>query len=435
MERSRVECGIGSLDLAAFGQVSRRPTPTACNLLQSSSHTAIMRSLPRDGRSCMVLLDVCEAARSLVVALLESSRFEEFISAPWLASPPLARNYHLETVSLVKAHFVSNSRPMYSLVGLRVLHLLDTSTRLLYPTPLLDFELVRQDALLFCFIQPFGAHLDPQIASCCKQTGNLNIAQCISKIDPDTPGSSSSEASVGTGSSGSPTTSTRSGTIRGASASFVPTTTAAVVANAGCSSLLSKLDACEAATPGFSFIIAWTSQASCFCYSSSSFVPSSFDNYYSSCLSYVETADTDLYTSLKVGQGLAISTPCAKYGDVTATTRRTTGSRTASPGTTPTGDSVPTSTAGSSSGGSSGGSSGAAGAAGDTPAASGQGNVIVQSAFAMTKSTQAPQFSYMCQDNRLKSLEKASGLETSEYPKEVRRIAELDSDCFAASPA
>ncbi|KAL8802863.1 MAG: hypothetical protein Q9182_003550 [Xanthomendoza sp. 2 TL-2023] len=214
--------------------------------------------------------------------------------------------------------------------------------------------------------------IDSQIADCCKRSGDLNRAQCIANI----------ETNINTSSFAPRTTSTRSSS--GSVGSF-PTTSSAPAAlrNAGCSSLGSKLEACESSTPGFSFIVAWTSQASCFCYSGNSFAPSSFDNYYSSCLRYAQASDTNLYSSLTVGVRSAISTPCADYGRVRTTTSR--GSLIpATPGTTPTATGADAQVT-SSSGGSSSGSSGGAGGSGNNPpaASNGQNTVAVQSAFAL----------------------------------------------------
>ncbi|KAL8684132.1 MAG: hypothetical protein Q9224_006587 [Gallowayella concinna] len=208
--------------------------------------------------------------------------------------------------------------------------------------------------------------VDPQIAECCKRTGTLNIAECVASIETST-----SRIPTGTAFPGS----SRSGSV----GSF-PTTSAAAAAlrNPACSSLGSKLLACEVATPGFSSIRAWTSQASCFCYSGNSFAPASFDNYYSSCLRYAEASNTDLYSDLTVGVRSAISTPCAEGGDVKTTTRGRTIISTNEPaapvGTvTGTGDAGPTSSSGG------GGSSNGAGVSGEnTPvASSGQGNLAV----------------------------------------------------------
>ncbi|KAL8858091.1 MAG: hypothetical protein Q9178_005416 [Gyalolechia marmorata] len=175
------------------------------------------------------------------------------------------------------------------------------------------------------FICDSCTDLDPAIASCCQRSGDLNKAQCISdNLDTDSTSPS--------------TTDSNDASITRPTSSF-QTTTAPADANSGCSSLLDKQSSCKAATPGFASIIAWSSQASCFCYSSSSFAPRTFDNYYSSCLSYLETADTELYSSLTIGDDVAVSTPCAFIGDLEEATTRggDIPSRTPSPGSVPTG--------------------------------------------------------------------------------------------------
>ncbi|KAL8749144.1 MAG: hypothetical protein Q9199_007867 [Rusavskia elegans] len=202
--------------------------------------------------------------------------------------------------------------------------------------------------------------VDASISTCCQRSGDLNKAQCISdNLDTDSP-------SVGTSNRPGPTASTGSTRTRGAGSSS--TTVFPADANPGCSSFLDKLTSCESATPGFEDIRLWRSQASCFCYSASAYSPQAFDNPYSSCLSYLETADRDLYSSLTVGNSFAISTPCASIGDVLETTTRTAnpGSRTAAPGTNPTaaGDTRPTGSTGSSSGASGSGQDGQSAASG-----------------------------------------------------------------------
>ncbi|KAI4274915.1 MAG: hypothetical protein LQ337_003581 [Flavoplaca oasis] len=187
------------------------------------------------------------------------------------------------------------------------------------------------------------AALDDAISTCCQLTGDLNKAQCMSdNIDTDSPSNSDDDDSDSDSDSPSLTASS------GSSGTASP--------NAGCSSLADILTSCDSATPGFEYITAWRGLASCYCYSASAFAPQSFDNPYSSCLSYLETADTELYSSLTVG--IEVSTPCASIGNVLAESTgeaETTVSRTARPGPTPTtgGGSGPTATSGSS-GGSSG---------------------------------------------------------------------------------
>ncbi|KAL8899433.1 MAG: hypothetical protein Q9192_001564 [Flavoplaca navasiana] len=191
------------------------------------------------------------------------------------------------------------------------------------------------------------ASLDDAISTCCQLTGDLNKAQCMSdNIDTDSP-STSDDDDDDNSDSDSPSFTASSGSSGTASADDFQTT---AFANAGCSSLVDILTSCDSATPGFEYITAWRDQASCYCYSASAFAPQSFDNPYSSCLSYLETADTELYSSLTVR--IEVSTPCASVGNLLAESTggaETTVSRTASPGTTPTtgGGNGPTAASGS----------------------------------------------------------------------------------------
>ena len=192
------------------------------------------------------------------------------------------------------------------------------------------------------FICDSCTELDPTIASCCQRSGDLNKAQCISdNLDTDSPSPQPTDSS-----DMDPSLTASTGFSRTRTTSSLRTTTAPIDANAGCSSFVDQQSSCEAATPGFEDIVAWSSLASCFCYSSSSYAPRSFDNPYSSCLSYLETADTELYSSFTIGNNFAISTPCAAIGDLEETTTREGNivSRTPTPGTTPTvdGNSRPT---------------------------------------------------------------------------------------------
>ncbi|KAI4270606.1 MAG: hypothetical protein L6R38_007071 [Xanthoria sp. 2 TBL-2021] len=169
--------------------------------------------------------------------------------------------------------------------------------------------------------------VDASISSCCQRSGDLNKAQCISdNLDTDSP-------SVGTSNS-RPTAFT--GSSRTGSAGSSSTTVFPADANRGCSSFLDKLTSCESATPGFEDIRVWKSQASCFCYSASAYSPQAFDNPYSSCLSYLETADRDLYSDLTVGRNFAISTPCASIGNVLQTNAGTATARSRTPAPVPT---------------------------------------------------------------------------------------------------
>lgn len=151
-------------------------------------------------------------------------------------------------------------------------------------------------------------NVDPSIPQCCQLSSDLSIGTCIEE-NLSSASDSDDESATGTRPSGATSTAVSEDS--------------AITAEPGCSSLASKAEACESATPGFNNVNRWGSKASCFCYEGSSYQPSSFDNYYSSCLAYLSTADSDLYSSLTIGVSRAISTPCAAVGDVRATSAST----------------------------------------------------------------------------------------------------------------
>lgn len=214
----------------------------------------------------------------------------------------------------------------------------------------------------------------PAVSQCCKLTGNTNIATCIednirsststadTSIDANVDSAATSlafdsAATSGTASSGDFPITT-GGNFPTATSGASPSVYS-ILTFPGCSSLESKIQECQSATPNI-LGGSWSTQASCFCYSESSFQPSSFDNYYGSCLGYLATANPDAYDSVRIGDGKAISTPCASIGDVQAiTTSRGSNNNnnnnnvgggtktTASPGNTPTStrsNTTPTST-------------------------------------------------------------------------------------------
>ncbi|KAL8902694.1 MAG: hypothetical protein Q9207_004461 [Kuettlingeria erythrocarpa] len=178
--------------------------------------------------------------------------------------------------------------------------------------------------------------VDPAIDQCCELSSNLNIANCISEnvnpgssSDITSDGEDDSTTSFGSFDSTSATSLTddfasaatsdfdAQSTLTGSAA--LPSTSLYVYPE--CSSLGSKLEACESATPGFSNYRLWDTQASCFCYQGSNFAPSSFDNYYSSCLEFLSTDNPAAYSILTVTVGTdeVVSTPCASMGDVRET--------------------------------------------------------------------------------------------------------------------
>ncbi|KAL8672746.1 MAG: hypothetical protein Q9168_002800 [Polycauliona sp. 1 TL-2023] len=214
--------------------------------------------------------------------------------------------------------------------------------------------------------------IDDSISKCCALTGDLDKIDCLNK-------------NLGSGSSGLGTDHPPLPTDFAAASNTLDagpfqTTEEPAAVQSACSALATNIISCDAATTGFSYLTAWTDLASCFCYSASEFAPQSFDDPYSTCLSYVETADTDLYSSLTVGSG--VSTPCAAIGDVKMEATGSfedTATPTARPGTTPTGDGGLEPTAG---GGSDEDSQSGSGSAGNN-FVGGSGHVIIPSMIAI----------------------------------------------------
>ncbi|KAI4287737.1 MAG: hypothetical protein L6R35_003003 [Caloplaca aegaea] len=152
--------------------------------------------------------------------------------------------------------------------------------------------------------------IDPSISECCELSSERAIANCIQENLDGGSTDDDDESATATGSSDD-------STITGTAAAAAATS---LIRQPGCSSFVSKLDDCETATPGFTDYSLWDTQASCFCYEGSRYQPSTFDNYYRSCLAYASTAVPEFYTLLAVGPSDdVVSTPCASVGDVRET--------------------------------------------------------------------------------------------------------------------
>ncbi|KAL8762429.1 MAG: hypothetical protein Q9184_001557 [Pyrenodesmia sp. 2 TL-2023] len=168
--------------------------------------------------------------------------------------------------------------------------------------------------------------VDPTIGQCCELSTNVDIADCIMEnLDSDT-SSSFDETTVDDGTASATSFgSTDSTATRVTSTGTAAFPSTSIFVYPACSSIGSKLEACESATPGFQYLSLWDSQASCYCYQGSNFAPSSFDNYYSSCLEYLSTDNTEAYSLLTVtgDTGEAVSTPCASMGNVRETSPAT----------------------------------------------------------------------------------------------------------------
>lgn len=79
-----------------------------------------------------------------------------------------------------------------------------------------------------------------------------------------------------------------------------------------CDAFSSVLDACQIATPNIASL-PFTSAASCYCYSSSTYKPAVYDNAIVTCLEFFSTADPSYYSSL-ASTGLQTA-PCKALGN------------------------------------------------------------------------------------------------------------------------
>ncbi|KAL8870898.1 MAG: hypothetical protein Q9174_003162 [Haloplaca sp. 1 TL-2023] len=176
--------------------------------------------------------------------------------------------------------------------------------------------------------------VDSSVPRCCRLTGNIAIASCIDDALSSTTSSSDDSSSDDGGdgddtndfdsdsdSSSSDTSPSTTGDVPFTITSASPSQASvqSVLSYGPCSSLESAVESCSIKSSDF-FDGVFTDQASCLCYVSGSFRPSVFDDYYGSCLGYVETAAPELYSDIQLGEERDISTPCAFVGDVIATT-------------------------------------------------------------------------------------------------------------------
>ncbi|KAL9004814.1 MAG: hypothetical protein Q9188_002379 [Gyalolechia gomerana] len=167
--------------------------------------------------------------------------------------------------------------------------------------------------------------VDPAIPDCCTLSSTLDIAGCI---EQNVGTSSSYDSNIDTygsdytsytGYDYETPTSTYDNYSYTYTGSYAVTTPYLLTADPDCSSVISKLDACASATPGFGSDYYWVEQASCICYSGNSYAPSSFDSPYSSCLDILYTSDYEVYMDLTIGSDDAASTPCASLSEAQET--------------------------------------------------------------------------------------------------------------------
>lgn len=88
---------------------------------------------------------------------------------------------------------------------------------------------------------------------------------------------------------------------------------------ANCDAVISIVEVCEAATPGFDNLC-FHDQQSCLCSTSSTWAPSYFDDYWSSCLAWASTSSPAEYSLLgPETNGVVQSRKCQTWGSLTAT--------------------------------------------------------------------------------------------------------------------
>lgn len=86
-----------------------------------------------------------------------------------------------------------------------------------------------------------------------------------------------------------------------------------------CNSIDTLASLCENYSPGF-VSFSSSQQANCLCYSGRAWDPDFYDSLYGSCIDYISTANTSIYSSLDA-LGI-ISTPCKSIGDALAYTTK-----------------------------------------------------------------------------------------------------------------
>ena len=87
---------------------------------------------------------------------------------------------------------------------------------------------------------------------------------------------------------------------------------------AACGGALSISSTCAAATPEFAQL-EFSSQYSCLCFTSGTFVPQRFDGFWSTCVAFVSTGAPGEYSQFgPTGGGDVVRTPCQRYASSTA---------------------------------------------------------------------------------------------------------------------
>ena len=147
----------------------------------------------------------------------------------------------------------------------------------------------------------------PEIAQCCAGPDDEAIAECIVKAFEGPLPTTGGQLTQSAPSSTRPTSVPPSLQTNGANLD-------------ACDQFESVVQQCDNATPGFQDLKGFASKAPCLCYSSSSYIGSSYDGYFSSCLDYFTTADPAGYSSIFASaNGTITSNPCAAQLSISGT--------------------------------------------------------------------------------------------------------------------
>lgn len=139
----------------------------------------------------------------------------------------------------------------------------------------------------------------PDIAQCCATSESLAQIGCFQQIL-----NGGLQATATTGQTNQAATKSLS------SASSFPTAPSNNSSVDACASFQSAVARCDSATPGFENLTPFAAQASCICYSSSTYIGNSYDAYFSSCLDQISRIDPSGYSSI-LKDGPITSSPCA----------------------------------------------------------------------------------------------------------------------------
>ena len=148
----------------------------------------------------------------------------------------------------------------------------------------------------------------PDIAECCKAQDSISKIECLQGY---------LQGSGGEVNSNSSTALAATSTLYGSGSSTVSSPSTTTVDP--CSQVESSLSYCELATPGFTDITAFSSQASCLCYRYQTYNATGFDAPYAACQKQLSENATMTETSavmVRMNASTSGISPCATAGPV-----------------------------------------------------------------------------------------------------------------------